>query len=58
MIVKFTRAIFSPEFHRHYQTDTSWIVTYFCCYQDGGPDDYVHPSESVWVVPGTLNLEY
>ncbi len=53
MIVKFTRAIFSPE-----MCDTSWVVTYFCCYQDGGPDDYKHPSESVWVVPGTLNLEY
>ena len=47
MVTRFTRAIFNPEWHRHYQADTSWIVTYFCCYQDGGPDDYVHPSESV-----------
>ena len=51
MITHFTRAIFSPEI-----TDQSWIVTYFCCYQDGGPDSYVHPNESVWIVPGTLEV--
>ena len=52
MKTHFTRAIFSPE-----NIATSWIVCYFCCYQDGGPTFYEHPNESVWIVPGTLDME-
>lgn len=40
-------AVFRPETY-----DTSWVVQYYCCYSYGSPT----PSESLWAVPGTLDL--
>jgi hypothetical protein len=48
-MVQYALAIFEPD-----HCDTSCVIMYYCCYSDRPSKD---PSESIWVVPGTLNLE-
>ena len=50
-MTRYTLAVFEPELE-----DSSCVVHYYCCYSDTGDALAEFPNESVWYVPGTLEV--
>ena len=44
----YNMSVFEPD-----DFDNNWMVAYYCANHNSGK----YPSESYWIVPGTLNLE-
>ena len=48
-MTRYALAVFEPDPY-----ESTCVIMYYCCHRNGPDSD---PSESIWVVPGTWNLE-